>query len=257
MKENIEFTIILKDNPAISTQIDEEKQRTEFHNYLESSGYFINNEIIFIHKDDAAKNMEKELGENFMNDLVVNPLKNAFEMHVNSEFVSKSGFKEIKEYIGAFRGDNLVHEYNDMGEYVDQVDINVQKISMFLLLFCIIFLLISFALINNNIRLAIYSKRLLIRTMRLVGATNKFIQKPYLNNSIYQGFFSGIVSIIMIIGVWEILKNFEPEIIHQNDYLSLGIILGLMLIFGIIISWISTFFAVRKYLNLNENELYN
>ena len=120
-----------------------------------------------------------------------------------------------------------------------------------------IFFLISFALINNTIRLAIYSKRLLIRTMRLVGATNFFIQKPYLINSVYQGFFSSVLAIFMLIASLEVLRKQMPDFIQKNEFLEIGVIFGLLLIFGIIISWISTFFAVRRYLSLNENELYN
>ncbi|MEJ6749294.1 MAG: ABC transporter permease, partial [Flavobacteriales bacterium] len=127
----------------------------------------------------------------------------------------------------------------------------------FLLAFCVVFFLISFALINNTIRLAIYSKRLLIRTMRLVGATNIFIQKPYLISSLYQGGFSTILAIFMLIGSLETLKQQIPDFIQTNDFIEIAFIFGLLLIFGIIISWISTFFAVRRYLNLNENELYN
>ena len=105
--------------------------------------------------------------------------------------------------------------------------------------------------------MSIYSKRLLIRTMRLVGATNMFIQKPYLISSVYQGFFSAVVAIFMLIGSLEILKKQIPELIQTNDFLEIAVIFGLILIFGIIISWISTFFAIRRYLNLNENKLFN
>ena len=140
---------------------------------------------------------------------------------------------------------------------VKKINSTIQNWSLFLLAFCVILSLISFALINSAIRLSIYSKRLLIRTMRLVGATNTFIQKPYLISSIYQGFFSSVISIFMLIGSVEMLKEIFPELIQSNDFLEIAVIFGLILIFGIIISWISTFFAVRKYLNLNENELFN
>ena len=93
--------------------------------------------------------------------------------------------------------------------------------------------------------------------MRLVGATNMFIQKPYLISSVYQGFFSSVISIFMIIGSIEMGKEIFPELFQPNDFLEIAVIFGLILIFGIIISWISTFFAVRRYLNLNENELFN
>ncbi len=251
MKESIVFSIMLNDK----NEINEHEQRNEFKNYLESSGYF--KKVIFIHKDTATKNLQKDLGEDFSSILDSSPLLHSFDANVHARFVSTKELENIKEYIHNFKGGNIVKEIFYQGNLVEKLEINVKNVSLFLFAFCIILFIISFALINNTIRLAIYSKRLLIRTMRLVGATNIFIQKPYLINSLYQGVFSSIISIFMLIGTFEILQKQIPDFVKSNDLISIIMIFVAMLIFGIVISCTSTFFAVRKYLNLNENQLYN
>ena len=253
MRESIVFTIMLQDN---SDEI-----KAEFESYLTSSNYF--KEVLYTDKETAYTNLKKDLGEDFSSVLENNPLFDAYDAYVNAKFVTTQGLTEIESFIHEFGGGSIVQDIFYQKNLVEKLNDNVRKISLFLLAFCVVFFLISFALINNTIRLAIYSKRLLIRTMRLVGATNMFIQKPYLISSLYQGFFSSILAIFMIIVSLEILKPlihyFLPGTIlsETNDFIEIAYIFGLLLIFGIIISWISTFFAVRRYLNLNENELYN
>lgn len=254
MKESIVFSIMLKDIDH-NNEMSNQKHIKEFQNYLKSSSYF--KEVIFIHKDTATKKLQEDLGEEFSDILGGSPLLHSLDANVNAEFVSIEGLIKIQEYISNFKGGNIVHEVFYQESLVKKLESNVKKVSLFLLVICVIFFLISFTLINNTIRLAIYSKRLLIRTMRLVGATNMFIQKPYLIASIYQGLFSSIISLFMLIGVLELLKKQIPDFFESNDFLNISIIFGVILIFGVIISWMSTFFAVRRYLNLNENELYN
>lgn len=255
MKESIVFTIMLKNHSDSTHNEIEHNKREEFKNYLENTPYF--KKVIFNHKDSAFLELKKDLGEDFSSVLESNPLLDSYDAYVKAEFVSPKGLEEIEEFIYNYKGFSVVQDIFYQKNLVEKLNENVKKVSVFLLAFCVIFFLISFALINNTIRLAIYSKRLLIRTMRLVGATNFFIQKPYLLNSVYQGFFSSILAIFMLIATLEALKKQIPDFIQTNDFLEIGAIFGLLLIFGIIISWISTFFAVRRYLSLNENELYN
>ena len=255
IKENIIVSIMLHDsNDDVSIEMLL-KQRSEFKNYLEGSDYFLN--IEFIDKEIAYKELQKNMGEDFSSVLKINPLPDSYDAHVKAEYVDTNGLKEIEDFIEDFNGEDVVQNIFYQRNLVKKINSNIKKTSLFLLSFCVVFFLISFALINNTIRLSMYSKRLLIRTMRLVGATNMFIQKPYLISSLYQGFFSSVISIFMLIGSVEIIKEIIPELIQPNDFLEIAVIFGLILIFGIIISWISTFFAVRRYLNLNENELFN
>ena len=255
MKESIVFTIMLKNNSeSIYDEIDLNK-RIEFENYLENTPYF--KKVTFKHKDSAFSELKEDLGKDFSSVLESNPLLDSYDAYVKAEFVSSKGLEDIEKFINNYKGSSVVEDIFYQKNLVEKLNENMKKVSVFLLVFCIIFFLISFALINNTIRLAIYSKRLLIRTMRLVGATNFFIQKPYLISSVYQGFFSSILAIFMLIATLETLRKQIPDFIQTNDFIDIGTIFGLLLIFGIIISWISTFFAVRRYLSLNENELYN
>ena len=255
IKENIIVSIMLHDsNDDVSIEIIL-KQRSEFKNYLEGSDYFLN--VEFIDKEIAYKELQKDMGEDFSSVLKINPLPDSYDAHVKAEYVDTNGLKEIEDFIEDFNGEDVVQNIFYQRNLVKKINSNIKKTSLFLLSFCVVFFLISFALINNTIRISMYSKRLLIRTMRLVGATNLFIQKPYLISSVYQGFFSSVISIFMLMGSVEIIKEIIPELIQPNDFMEIAVIFGLILIFGIIISWISTFFAVRRYLNLNENELFN
>jgi len=254
-EEGIVFSIILHDSTDNTSEEMVLNQRAEFENYLSGSGYFL--DVTFIDKEIAFVNLQEDMGEDFSSVLEINPLPDLYDAHVKAEFLDTIGLKKIEDFIEDFKGSDVVQDIFYQRNMVKKINSNVKKISLFLLAFCVVFFLISFALINNTIRLSIYSKRLLIRTMRLVGATNIFIQKPYLISSIYQGFFSSVIAIFMLIGSVEMLNEIFPELIQSNDFLEIAVIFGLILIFGIIISWISTFFAVRRYLNLNENELFN
>ena len=216
--------------------------------------------MYFTDKQDIVKNLELE--ENFLEYCTngKSPIPHEFNVNLHAKFVTSSQINKVKDYINDYdfiESNNLI-----LGVLVDKKNINemnnnIDKVSFFLLPLSIIFFVISFALINNTIRLSIGSKRLLIRTMRLVGATDMFIQKPYLINSIFQGVASSIVAMFMIIGCVEFIEMVDPNLINRNDFGQIGFIFLIILIFGILISWVSTFFAVRKYLNLNEQELYN
>ena len=254
MKESIVFTIMIHNEDGESSEIYQNK-KIEFESFLKSSEYF--KEVLFIDKETAFTNLQEDLGEDFSDILENNPLLNSYDAYVNAEFVNSKGLREIDDFISSYNGNDMVQNVFYQKDLIENLNENVNKISLFLLGFCLVFFLIAFALINNTIRLSIYSKRLLIRTMRLVGATNMFIQKPYLISGIYQGFISSIISIFMIISSLEFIKKQLPDLIQTNEIEQLAKIFAIILIFGIIISWVSTYFAVRRYLNMKENELYN
>jgi cell division transport system permease protein len=254
MKESIVFTIMIHNEDGESSEIYQNK-KIEFESFLKSSEYF--KEVKFIDKETAFKNLQEDLGEDFSEILENNPLLNSYDAYVNAEFVNSKGLREIDDFISSYNGNDMVQNVFYQKDLIENLNENVNKISLFLLGFCLVFFLIAFALINNTIRLSIYSKRLLIRTMRLVGATNMFIQKPYLISGIYQGFISSVFSIFMLIASLEFIKKQLPDLIQTNEIEQLAKIFAIILIFGIIISWVSTYFAVRRYLNMKENELYN
>jgi cell division transport system permease protein len=150
-----------------------------------------------------------------------------------------------------------VHEVFYQKDLVDKLNKNINRLSVFLLTFCGLLFIIAFALINNTIRLSVYAKRFLIRTMRLVGATNNFIQKPFLIKGLYQGVYSSIFAIFMLIGSIQLVQGEAANILNITDLKIIGLVFIIIFFSGLFISWISTYFAVRKFIKQNESELYN
>ena len=139
---------------------------------------------------------------------------------------------------------------------VHLIDENVKKISFFILIFGGLLFTIAIALINNTIRLSIYSKRFLIKTMQLVGATKRFIRKPFLLQGISHGIYSALIAIALLIGVLYVAQQEIPELIKFQDIEIIGTLFAIVITLGIFISWLSTLLAVRKYLKLKTDELY-
>ena len=254
-KENFVMTIQLNEVSSPELFLIEKEK---FRKYLIRSGFF--KKVYFTDKQEIAKNLNLE--ENFLEYCTdkESPIPHEFNVNLYAKYMTSSEINKVKDYINDYdfiESNNLISGILVDNKNINEMNQNVDKVSVFLIPLSIIFFVISFALINNTIRLSIGSKRLLIRTMRLVGATDMFIQKPYLINSIFQGISSSIIAIFMIIGCVEFVEIADPNIINQNDFTQIGFIFLIIIIFGILISWASTFFAVRKYLNLNEQELYN
>jgi cell division transport system permease protein len=151
----------------------------------------------------------------------------------------------------------LIKEIVYQKDLVEAINKNVKKLSLVLFSFGILLLIVAMTLINNTIRLSVYSKRFLIRSMKLVGATNKFIRKPFILNGINQGILSGLIGILLLIVLLFGLHKEMPELLEFQDIPAMGIIFFGILCFGVIISTIVTGLAVRKYLKMKEDELYH
>jgi len=253
IKENIDFTIVLKEGV---NEIEGES-----FNKLISAEKF-SKISTFISKEQNTINLRKDLGEDFVSFLGYTPLLASIEVKLNARYVNTDSLAAIKE---EWSKSTAVHDIFYQENLIDKLNSHVNHLTLFLLSFCILLFIISFVLINNTIRLSIYSKRFLIRTMRLVGATNSFIQKPFLIKGIYQGIYSSIFAIFMLMGFayWiykEYIKNDDALITMVDPKTQLeiiGFIFILIFISGFLLSWLSTFFAVRKFIKQNENELYN
>lgn len=182
-----------------------------------------------------------------------NPLLPTIEVRFNAEYANNDSLTIIKDKIL----DNAnVKEVWYQESLVDVVNKNVRKIGIIILGFSGLLLLISIALINNTIRLSVYSKRFLIRSMQLVGATRRFISKPFILKGIVQGIFGAILAVILLGGIVYISQREVPELVSLQDidlYLSL---LGIVILLGIIITWLSNYFAVRKYIKIKSENLY-
>ena len=245
VKENIGFTIMLKDGVN-------EIETLKFQKILDASDFA--KSTSFTTKEQATADLKTDLGEDFVEFLGYSPLLASIDVKLNAEYGNTDSLQIITNELSENANVFEVYYQKDL---IDKLNSNVNRLSFFLLIFCVLLFFIAFALINNTIRLSVYSKRFLIRTMRLVGATNSFIQKPFLSKGIYQGIYSSLFAIFMLIGAIQLVQGDTANMLNIDDLKIIGIVFLLILTSGLVISIFSTFFAVRKFIKLNENELNN
>ncbi len=209
-------------------------------------------ETRYVTADEAAEQLKTDMGEDFLGVLGANPLLPSIELNVKEAYASADSLKWIAEHL---QQDAHVHEvkYNPM--VVENIDANMGRIRWVLIGFSALLLVIAIALINNTIRLAIYSKRFLIRTMHLVGATGWFIKKPFLGRSLWQGIIASVLAAGLLVGVIRLLIHFQPDMRTLVQPLPLAMLLAGVVLAGLLISLLSTWFAVRRYLRMNTDEL--
>jgi cell division transport system permease protein len=245
VKENIGFSIMVKEDVK-------EIELIEFNKILDAEDF--TKSTRFISKEQATKELEQDLGEDFVNFLGFNPIMASIDVKLNSSYANNDSLQNISSRL---EKSDVVYEVFYQKNLIKKLNSNVGKISFFLICISLILFFIAFALINNTIRLSVYSKRFIIRTMRLVGAENSFIQKPFLISGVYQGLYSAIFAIFMLLGSIQLIQTETASILNINDLQNIGLVFIVLFCSGIIISGTSTFFAVRKFIYLNEGELYN
>lgn len=245
IKENIGFTIMLNDKAS-------EIEIIKLQKVLDAADFAISSK--FISKEQATIDLQNDLGEDFVSFLGYSPLLASIDVKVNANYANTDSLSSIKLEL---HKNTSINEIFYQENLIDKINKNVNRITFFMLCFCILLLVIAFALINNTIRLSVHSKRFLIRTMRLVGANNRFILKPFLIKGIYQGVYSSIFAIFLLIGSIQLIQNETTRMLNVTDIKVIAIIFLLIFIAGFLLSWLSTFFAVRKFIYQKENELYN
>lgn len=223
----------------------------KFKKLLEAEPYVVETE--YITKEDAVKLMEAEIGENFVEFLGFNPLQASLDVHLEAEYAHSDSLIWIEEAILA---NPRVKEVVYQPDLIDLINQNIRKISMVVLGFSILLLIIAIALINNTIRLSVFSKRFLIRSMQLVGATRSFIMRPFIWQGVVNGIWAAIIALVLIVGVLYFVKSELPELMSIQDIESLVELFGLVVLLGIFISVISTIFAVNKYIRSDLSKLY-
>lgn len=244
LRESLSFSIMLEDGTK-EADIRLLQKDLDAKQYIKSTKY--------ISKDEAAVKMKEELGEDFISFLGDNPLPASIDVYLYAGYTVPDSVAKIEKYL---------HEYPFIKEVYSKksllflINENVQKISIFLLIISSFLFLIAITIINNTIRLSIYSRRFLIRTMQLVGATRSFIRRPFIIQSAIHGFIAALIAMCLMMGL---LYMFEKEFLMMFTYESIRllILLGVSLIvIGILINIISTYFSVNKYLNISEDKLY-
>jgi cell division transport system permease protein len=244
LKENIKVQLFLK--PDLK-----EAEIMQFRKELDTSPF--TKSTIYVTAEEAAEQLTEDLGEDFLEVLGTNPLSPSVELNISSDHASPDSLDWVVDHL---QKDVRVQEVAYNKVVVENIDKNLRRLGVILLAFSFILLMIAVLLINNTIRLAIYSKRFLIRTMHLVGATQWFIKRPFLGQSLMQGLVSAILAIGLLVMCYRVLLRYQPEMADLTDMKMFAMVFGGITIIGLLISLISTWFAVRKYIRMNVEELH-
>lgn len=243
-KEQVVMTIYLNDT-AKEVEVNQLEKSLAMADYVKDTKY--------ISKEDAASLMKDEYGEDFLDDVGYNPLQNSIDVHLKADFVTAHHLDSISNTTLTKK---FVEEVRYDKDLVSIMNNNVKRISFWILVISAIFTLIAVLLINSSIRLAVYSKRFIIKTMQMVGATKRFIRRPFIWQSVRLGVIGSILALIGMAIVFYYINETFPEIeLLSNPILVAALFIGIFLI-GILITWISTFFATQRFLNLKTDHLY-
>jgi len=243
-KEKIALTVYLKDS-AKEVEITQLKQSLALAEYTKSA--------IFISKEQAAEEHSATIGENFMEFLGYNPLQNSIDVYLLADYVSPTILEDIHTELSS---KDFVDEVIYDKPLIALLNDNVKRISFWVLVISGIFLFIAVLLINSSIRLSVYAKRFTIKTMQMVGATKRFIRRPFIWRSVKLGIIGSILAMIGMAGVLYYLNKSFVELHLIEDTLMIGALFLFIFVMGILIAWVSTFFATQRFLNLRTDELY-
>ncbi len=243
-KETISVGIYFKDT-AKEVEMKQLEKSLALADYTKSS--------TFISKEQAAEEHSAILGEDFVDYLGENPLQNSIDLYLKADFVSPDQVKAISDELKA---KDFVEEVTYDQPLIALLNDNIKKISLWVLVISAIFTLIAVLLINSSIRLSVYAKRFTIKTMQMVGATKRFIRKPFVWRSVRLGMIGAVLALIGMGAVLYYANKSFPELSLLEDKLLLGILFAFIFVLGGLITWISTFFATQRFLNLRTDELY-
>ena len=244
MRENFTFTLLLKSDAA-EVDVRQLVKELQLKEYVKEAEY--------ISKDEAANLLQQDLGEDFVEFLGYNPLTDALDIRLNADYVNTTEIERIKAELSA---NPLVTEVVYDPNLIQLVNENIERIGLLLLGAILLLLFIAIALINSSIRLTIYSRRFLIKTMQLVGATRNFIQKPFLARSVRLGIVGAVLAAALMVLAGVVANNYLPELIALLTPTILIVVFVVMIGMGVLISLVSTWFAVNKFLKIKTDEIH-
>ncbi|MBC3538098.1 cell division protein FtsX [Rufibacter sediminis] len=250
VKQNIEVQVYL-DREISPLEIEKLKKtlgRKEYIAYEENEP-----QVLFMSKEEGAKEFIDESGEDFLTFLGENPLRDAFILRINPEFATSEQLKKIKQDLQNTLG---VYEVDYVESLIDSINHNLRRLSIVLLSFAAILVLVVIILINNTIKLALYSQRFLIRSMQLVGATSFFIQRPFLNRATFQGLASGALASLLLYALVQYAYHEISELYLLRDEKQMLILMAILLLLGGLLGFFSSYRAVKKYLRASLDDLY-
>lgn len=246
VKENIGFSVYVKEGVKEGAIIRFQKE-LDRESFIKSTHY--------ITKEEAAEKLQQELGEDFVGFLGYNPLLSSIEVRLKASYTTRDKMSKLKESLLAEHSD-MIYEIDFEEDLVREINENMSRISLVILLFSGLLMLVSIALINNTIRLSVYSKRLIIRSMQLVGATDAFIRRPFVRTGIQLGVVSAFGAVVLLSLVIVGLKREFPELINIEQLDVVLWLYGIVFMIGGILAGISYYFAVTKYLRLKADRVY-
>jgi cell division transport system permease protein len=243
-RENIAMTVFFKNeaNDTIIKSFDAELKKAPFAKTFE-----------YVSKDAAAKQHTDIIGEDFVTFLGENPLQNSFDIHLKADYVYRDSIAKVESQL---RKNPMISDIVYDKQLVNLVNDNIKKVSMWILIISGFFTIIAVLLINSSLRLSIHSNRFIIKTMQMVGATKAFIRKPFVLRSVRLGMIGAGLAILALIGVLIYLESNFPNLGLLDDQLQIALVLISVFALGVLITWLSTYFATQRFLNLRTDDLY-
>jgi cell division transport system permease protein len=243
-KEKIAMTVFFKNeaNDTILKSFGTELKRAP---YAKS--------IVYVSKEEAAKQHTDIIGEDFLTFLGENPLQNSYDIHIKAAYVEKDSVAKIERQL---RTNPMISDIVYDKQLVNLVNDNIKKVSMWILIISGVLTVIAVLLINSSLRLSIYSHRFIIKTMQMVGATKSFIRKPFVMRSVKLGMLGAILAILALIGLLSYVQTNFPDLGILDDKVLILLVFVAVFGFGVLITWLSTHFATQRFLNLRTDDLY-
>jgi cell division transport system permease protein len=243
-KEQIAMTVFFKEE-AHDTILKNFAAELKTAKYVKTS--------VFVSKEDAAKVHTEIIGEDFMTFLGANPLQNSFDIHLKADYIDSNNIRKIESKL---RENPMISDIVYDKQLVNLVNDNIKKVSMWILIISGFLTLVAVLLINSSMRLSIHSNRFIIKTMQMVGATKAFIRKPFIWKSIKLGLIGSALAVVSLIITLLYLDSSYPNLgILEEKFLITLVLLGVVAV-GVIITWVSTYFATQRFLNLRTDDLY-
>lgn len=243
-KENMQVSVLMKQNVS-------EKAALEFQKKLDGMRFIRSSE--FISREQGQEEMSELLGDDFLSVFETSPIPVSIDVTLDADYVSSDSLEMVKKEISA---SSLVDEVVYQRSLVDALNANLSRISIVIGVFIALLLFISFVLINNTVRLNVYARRFTVHTMRLVGATRSFILGPFLVQSVFQGLFSAFIAIIALVAILFVIRREFMQLFAIFKLELLLVVMGIVLVSGVLICFISTWFVVNKLISLKKDELY-
>jgi cell division transport system permease protein len=252
-----QLVAMLKEEINLIVEIDDsanEEERRALKAYLESSDFIKPGTLHFISKEEGVQLLRDDFGESFLESGLPNPLYDVFTFNVKSDFMMPDSLAAIRALLK--NGWKPVSDVFYQKSLVESLAHNLRRLTWLALGVSLLFVFLASALIHNTIRLSLYSNRFLIKTQELVGASWEFISKPYLRRSVWDGVLSGLLGIAMLNAMLWFAQGQIPELKALHQWAPILLLFGALLLAGVLITFLSTFYVVNKYLKMRVDDLY-